>query len=153
MKILITAFLLISTLFAELHVGETFPKLTLVDQFDAKTKVPTTGSTTLIFSFEKDVSSGIKTYLDRKEKDFLTLNNVMYISDISSMPSFITSWFAIPKMKKFTFKVSLIYDEKEGIFIDRKKGKVTVITVKDNTIRSIEFVEAKNLDKVLNRVM
>lgn len=153
MKMLITVFLLISTLFAELHVGEPFPNLTLVDQFDAKTKVPTTGKATLILSFEKDVSSKIKTYLDRKEKDFLTLNNVMYISDISGMPSFITSWIAIPKMKKFTFKVSLIYDEKEGIFIDRKKGKVTVITLKDNTITSIEFIAAKNLDKVLNRVL
>ena len=153
MKILITSLLLISTLFAELHVGESFPELTLVDQFDTKTKVPTRGKVTLILSFEKDVSSGIKTYLDKKEKDFLTLNNVMYISDISGMPSFITSWFAIPKMKKFNFKVSLINDEKEGIFIDRKEGKVTVITVKDNTIRSIEFIEAKHLDKVLNRVL
>ena len=141
-----------STLFAELDVGETFPKLTLVDQFDAKTEVKTTGNTSLILSFEKDVSSEIKTYLDTKEKDFLTLNNVMYISDISGMPSFITSWIAIPKMKKFNFKVSLINDEKEGIFIDRKEGKVTVITLKDNTIRSIEFIKARDLDKVLNRV-
>ena len=153
MKIFIAAFLLISTLSADLHVGENFPKLTLVDQFDAKTKVPTTGRATLILSFEKDVSSEIKTYLDTKEKDFLTLNNVMYISDISGMPSMITSWFAIPKMKKFTFKVSLIYEEKESILIDHKEGKVTVITLKDNTIRSMEFVEAKNLDKVLNRVL
>ncbi len=153
MKILITSFLLISTLFAELHVGESFPKLTLVDQFDSKTEVKKTGSTTLILSFEKDVSSAIKTYLDTKEKNFLPLNNVMYISDISGMPSFITSWIAIPKMKKFNFKVSLISDEKEGIFIDRKEGKVTVITLKDNTITSIEFIEAKNLDKVLNRVL
>jgi len=152
MKIFIAAFLLISTLSADLHVGENFPKLTLVDQFDAKTKVPTTGKATLIFSFEKDVSSEIKTYLDTKEKDFLSLNNVMYISDISGMPSLITSWVAIPKMKKFTFKVSLILDEKEGKFIDRKEGKVTVITLKNNTITSIEFVEAKALDKVLSRV-
>lgn len=152
MKIFIAAFLLISTLSADLHVGENFPKLTLVDQFDAKTKVPTTVKATLIFSFEKDVSSEIKTYLDTKEKDFLSLNNVMYISDISGMPSLITSWVAIPKMKKFTFKVSLILDEKEGKFIDRKEGKVTVITLKNNTITSIEFVEAKALDKVLSRV-
>ena len=153
MKILITSLLLISTLFAELHVGEPFPKLTLVDQFDAKTKVPATGKATLILSFEKDVSSEIKTYLDTKEKDFLSLNNVMYISDISGMPSLITSWVAIPKMKKFTFKVSLILNEKEGKFIDRKEGKVTVITLKNNTITSIEFVEAKALDRLLNKVL
>ncbi len=152
MKIFIAAFLIISTLSADLRVGESFPKLTLVDQFDTKTEIQTTGTTTLIISFEKDVSSEIKSYLDTKEKDFLTHNHMMYISDISGMPSLITSWFAIPKMKKFTFKVSLINDEKEGILIDRKEGKVTVITLKDNTITSIEFVEAKALDSVLNRV-
>lgn len=153
MKIFIAAFLLISTLYADLHVGESFPKLTLVDQFDTKTEIQTTGTTTLILSFEKDVSSEIKSYLDTKEKDFLRLNHVMYISDISGMPSLITSWFAIPKMKKFTFKVSLILDEEEAKVIDRKEGEVTVITLKNNTITSIEFVEAKALDSVVNRVL
>ena len=73
----------------------------------------------------------------------------MYISDISSMPSFITSMFAIPKMKKFTFKIFLIHDEKEALFLDKKEGKVTVVTVKDNIVKKLNFVKAKDLDKVL----
>jgi hypothetical protein len=85
MKIPIAALLLITALFSDLHVGETFPNLTLVNQFDEKTKVQTKDTTTLILSF-------------------------------------------------------------------RKEGKVTVITLKNNTITFIEFVEAKELDKVLNRV-
>lgn len=149
MKILITCLLLISTLFAEQKVGDSFPKLTLVDQFNEKIKIKTNGSTTLLLSFEKDVSAKIKTYLATKEKDFLAAKNVMYISDISSMPSFITRMFALPKMKKFTFKVALIYDEKEALFIDRKKGKVSVIILQDNRIESIKFVDAKDLDSSL----
>ena len=69
MKILIASLLLVSTLFAELKVGEAFPTLTLVDQFDVKTKIQTKGSTTLILSFEKGVSSSIKKYIDAQEKD------------------------------------------------------------------------------------
>ena len=149
MKILITSLLLISTLFAEIKVGEAFPTLTLVDQFDTKTEIQTKGSTTLLLSFEKDVSSSIKKYIDAKEKDFLTKNNIMYISDISSMPSFITSWIAIPKMKKFTFNISLINDEKEALFIDRKEGKVTVVTLKNNIVKTLNFAKAKDLDKFL----
>ena len=149
MKIIITSLLLISTLFAEIKIGEAFPTLTLVDQFHTKTEIQTKGSTTLILSFEKDVSSSIKKYIDAKEKDFLTKNNIMYISDISSMPSFITSWIAIPKMKKFTFNISLINDEKEALFLDRREGKVTVVTLDDNVIQTINYVEAKNLDIVL----
>ena len=149
MKILIASLLLASTLFAEIKVGEAFPTLTLVDQFDKKTEIQTKGTTTLLLSFEKDVSSSIKKYIDSKEKDFLTQNNIMYISDISSMPSFITSWIAIPKMKKFTFNISLINDEKEALFIDRKEEKVTVVKLKNNIIQTIDYVEAKDLDKVL----
>ena len=149
MKILITSLLLISTLFAELKVGEAFPALTLVDQFDTKTEIQRKGSATLLLSFEKDVSSSIKKYIDSKEKDFLAKNNIMYISDISSMPSFITSMFAIPKMKKFDFKISLINDEKEALFLDRKEGKVTVVTLKNNIIKTLNFVKAKDLDRFL----
>ena len=73
----------------------------------------------------------------------------MYISDISTMPSFVTRMFAIPKMKKFWFKVSLIYDEEEAKDISRQKGKVTVIRLKDNRIQKIDFVKAKDLDSIL----
>ncbi len=141
--------LLISAVFADLEVGETFPSLKLADQFKIEQEIKTKGATTLIFSFEKDVSAGIKKYIHKKEKDFLIHNNIMYISDISSMPSLITKMFAIPKMKKFNFSVSLIRDEKVGDFINRKKGKVTVIKLKDNSITDIKFVNAKALDEAL----
>lgn len=149
MKILITTLVLMSTLFAEIKVGEFFPKLTLVDQFNKKTEVKKKGSTTLLLSFEKDVSADIKTYLGAKEKGFLVENDMMYISDISSMPSFITRMFALPKMKKFTFKVSLIYDEKEATSINRQKGKVTVVRLKDNRIQKVTFIVPKELGSVL----
>jgi len=149
MKILITSLLLISTLFAELKVGESFPTLTLVNQFDTKMEIKKTGSTTLLLSFEKGVSSSIKNYIDSKEKGYLAKNNIIYISDISSMPSFITSMFAIPKMKKFAFKIALINNEKEASFLDRKAGRVTVITLKNNIIRTIDYIKAKDLNKIL----
>ena len=149
MKILMTTLLLMSTLIAEIKIGEAFPKLTLVDQFDEKTEVKQKGSTTLLLSFEKDVSSDLKKYIATKQKGFLEVNNIMYISDISSMPSVITSWVAIPKMKKFNFKISLIYDEKEASSISRKEKKVTVVTLKNNRIEKILFVKPEALDTIL----
>jgi hypothetical protein len=145
MKILFATLLLISTLFADLKVGDTFPTLTLVDQFDEKVELPKEGSLKLLLSFEKDVSAGIKTFLEGKEKNFLTDNNIVYISDISKMPSFITKWFALPKMKKFDFKVALIYDEEAGDELNAEEGKVSVISLQDNKITAIEFVEPKAL--------
>ena len=148
-KIIIASLLLVSALFAELKVGDTFPSLTLVDQFDTKVEVKKEGDTKLLFSFEKDISAGIKEFLDAKDKNFLNDNNITYISDISKMPSFVTSWFALPKMKKFDFKVALIYDEEAGELIARQEGKVSLITLKDNKITAIEFVAPKALDSIL----
>jgi hypothetical protein len=145
MKILFMSLLMISTLFAELKVGDTFPSLTLVDQFDEKIEVKKEGSLKLILSFEKDVSAGIKTFLDTQEKNFLVDNNIIYISDISGMPSFITNWFAIPKMKKFDFKVALINDEDEAKVLNRQEEKVTVLIIHENNITSIKFVNPKDL--------
>ena len=149
MKILFVILLLITSLFAELKVGDSFPTLTLVNQFDEKIELKKEGSLKIILSFEKDVSAGIKTFLDTQEKNFLVDNNVVYISDISKMPSLITSWFAIPKMKQFDFKVALIYDEDEGKVLNRQEEKVTVMILNDNNITSIEFVNAKDLATVL----
>ena len=145
-KIIIASLILVSSLFAELTVGNVFPTLTLVDQFDEKIEVKKEGKTQLLISFEKDVSSAIKTFLDSKEKGFLSSNNTLYISDISSMPSFVTSWFALPKMKKFDFKVALIYDEEAGKVIAREASKVTVISLEENNITSIEFIDPTKLD-------
>ena len=149
MKFIMMTLLCVSALFAEIKLGEGFPAFNLVDQFDEKMKVKMEGNTTLILSFEKDVSSEIKAFLDKKEKTFLVDNDILYISDISSMPSFITSWFALPKMKKFAFKVALIYEDKVADIIPREDEKVTVIDLDYNKIMKIQFVNPKELDTVL----
>ena len=144
-KIIIISLLLGTVLFAKIKVGENFPTLTLVDQFDTKIEVKKEGTTKLILSFEKDISSAIKDFLDTKEKNYLANNNIIYISDISSIPSFLVSLFALPKMKKFDFRIALIYDKKESETLVREKEKITLVSIEDNNITSIEFVNPTEL--------
>jgi len=148
MKIIIITLLFLSALFANIKIGDTLPLFNLVDQFDTKIEIKKEGNTTLLFSFEKDVSSSIKKYIDSQPSTFLEDNHIVYISDISSMPSFITSWFAIPKMRKFDFKIALIYDE-VGELVPRKEDKVSVLKLSDNKVMSINFIKAKELDTLL----
>jgi hypothetical protein len=35
------------------------------------------------------------------------------------------------------------------LFLDRKEGKVSVITLKNNIIQTINYIKAKDLDKLL----
>jgi hypothetical protein len=149
MKFMMMTLLCVTALFADLKIGDGFPVYNLVDQFDNKLAVKQEGNTTLILSFEKDVSTETKKFLDTKKKTFLKDNDIMYISDISSMPSLITSWFALPKMKKFGFPVALIYEDKVADIIPREDEKVTVIKLEYNGIKSIDFVAPKALDTLL----
>ncbi|HHH20088.1 MAG TPA: hypothetical protein ENK86_06235 [Campylobacterales bacterium] len=149
MRIPLILFISMISLLADLKIGSNFPALQLVDQFDHNLSVPDQGNQTVMLSFERDVSSQIKNFLNTKNKGFLEERNVTYISDISGMPSFVTSWFALPKMKEFHFKVGLIYDKNVGETLNREEGKVTLIQLRDNTISSIKFVNPKELNTLL----
>ncbi|PTB87831.1 hypothetical protein C9925_01295 [cyanobacterium G8-9] len=125
MKIILFILLTLSPLLAKVTIGEPLPTLNLQDQFDNKVEIK--NDSMLIFSFQKSVSSKIKAYLDSKPKHYLEDNSILYISDMSAAPTFMIKLFGIPKMKKFNYKVALIYDEKVADTIQREVDKVTVI--------------------------
>jgi hypothetical protein len=133
-------------LFAEFKVGDTLPKISLLDQFEKEHQV-TTKDRLLILAFEKDVAGQIKEYLETKPKGFLDKNHAKYISDISHMPSMVTSWFAIPKMKKYPFSIMLIYDE-FGKEFGRQEGKITIYRIQNYKIVSVEFISPDKLSSI-----
>jgi hypothetical protein len=143
-KLLLIGTLLTLSVFAEFNVGDTFPKTVLDDQFKKSMEVENSDKL-VIMAFEKDTSIGISTFLKAQSKDFMAKKQMKYISDISSMPSFVTSMFALPKMKKYPFSVMLIEDE-FGKQFNRKDAKVTLYKLKNRKIIAIEFIDPKNLN-------
>ena len=139
-----------SLLFAKVIIGVPLPLLNLVDQFDNKVEIRS--DTTLIVSFQKNVSSEIQAYLDTKAKHFLEQNNILYISDMSTAPTFMIKLFGIPKMKKFDYKVALIYDDDSAKKIQKEEDKITVIQLKRDKIIDIQFVLPKDLKSVLGNL-
>ena len=148
MKIILFILLWLSLLNGDLNSGDTLPPLALVDQFDNKVKIK--NNSTLIISFQKSVSSEIQAFIDAKPKHYLKNNNIPYISDMSSAPKFMIKLFSIPKMKKFDYKVALIYDDDIANKIQREDNKMTVITLSKHKVEKIEFISPSHLEKVLN---
>ncbi|MBD3792095.1 MAG: hypothetical protein IE918_08125 [Campylobacterales bacterium] len=142
-KLLMISLLLTGTLFAEFKVGEKLPPISLPDQFENTLQVESTDRL-LIMAFEKDISSAINDYLKAKPAGYLNEHHAKYISDISAMPSLITSMFAIPKMKKFPFSIMLIYNDL-GKEFSKEKGRITVYRIKNHQIDAIEFVAPNRL--------
>ena len=128
------------------NVNSNIGSFELADQFEKKHTV-NADVQTMIVSFEKDTSAGINEFLSTKEKGFLESNNAVFIADISGMPSLITSFFALPKMKKYNYNILLIYDENEKRFL-KKEERLTVYKLENGVITSVQYVEKKDIPTI-----
>lgn len=144
MKILLStalAFLFSLNAFS-MDVGATFPEATLENQFAESVKV-SNETKWLVFVAEKDISKVVTEVLT-ETKPRLEAAKVIYASDISAMPSFITKMVALPKMRKYDFKIAL---DKEGVVTKgwpRQAGKATFIALDNLKITEIKYLGTKD---------
>ncbi len=139
-KLILTAFLAVGLFANTLTTGSEVPTLKIEDQFE---KVHTLDANvkTIIFSATKDQSEIIRNFIDSKGKaEFLSTNNIAYVADITAMPSLITKFFAMPKMKKYEFPILFIDEENKDIF-PVKEDMTSVIKVEDGKVTSISYVK------------
>jgi hypothetical protein len=146
-------FILISTvvmaLANEYQVGQSIKPVILNDQFGATHKIAKMPRT-IIVTFEKEPSDILNEYLSKQSKGYLEKNNAIYIADISGMPAFVTKTFALPKMKKYAYRVLLITDENEGALYPYQEGQITIIKIDNNRIKSIKFADkTSQLNKMI----
>ena len=145
-KILVLAMLATALFSNSFDVNSNIGSFELKDQFDKQNTV-NSDVQTIIFSAERGTSSAINDFLSTKDADFLQKNNAVFIADISGMPSIITSIFALPKMKKYNYKVLLIYDEEEKRFL-KKEETLTVYKLENGVITSVNYVKEADVSSI-----
>ncbi|MEA3404464.1 MAG: hypothetical protein U9R28_01855 [Pseudomonadota bacterium] len=97
----------------------------------------------LIFSTTKDGGSWVKTQLEEMGIENLQAKNWMYVADISQMPSLITKFMAIPKMKNYKFSIAL---EKEGeatVDWPKQEDAVNIYKLNALTIEEVHSLTSK----------
>lgn len=121
---------------------------TLPDQFE-KAHTIDKNTHTIIVSFEKSTGADMNAFLAKHEPDFLQKHHAVFVANISQMPSLITKWFAMPKMKKYKHTILIINDEDNHQFL-YKEDKITVYTFNNGMLSSIDYVDsAKDVEKKL----
>lgn len=146
-KILFSVLLFVATFANALSIGDTTPTFDIKDQFGKAQKISVDTKTILVAG---DKASGeiLKEYLLKKEKGFLEAKKTYYVADISGMPSLISKFFALPKMKKYPFSILLV-DEEQTKSFSKKEDKITVYSVIEGKISAIKYIEtAAQLDAV-----
>ena len=138
-KFLFTIFLGLSAIANSLIVGNNLPTLTIKDQFE-KNHTIDANIKTIIFSATKTEGTTIKEFLLTKDKDYLATNNTVYVADITGMPSLITKFIAMPKMKDYPFSVLLVDEATKGLF-PVKEDMISIISLENGKITDIKYVK------------
>lgn len=139
--ILAMAVMLFSIPSLSLEVGTSMAEVQLEDQFGETVKINPEAKH-LIFVSEKEMSKIMTEHLS-ESKFNLAAAQVLYVSDISKMPSLITKMVALPKMRKYTFKVAL---DKSGDITKtwpRQDAKIAVIDLENQKVTKIQYVGSK----------
>jgi hypothetical protein len=76
---------------------------------------------------------------------------IQYYADVSGMPGLITSYIAIPKMKKQKYTIVLGKEDTDLSLLPKKDDEVSVFKIKNNKI--VQFVTVKNADELKKLVL
>lgn len=143
MKRLLFFILLSINLYAiEFKVGDTFGNTTYKDQFDKPHTIDDKVQT-LIIAFTRDTGNVVKDVLSTTNREELSKTNVLYLADISGMPSFVSDFFAVPKMKKYSFDVLLERQNDLKKVYPYSEEKITVIKLNNSKIEAIKYISTQ----------
>ena len=122
-------------------IGEELAEFTFKDQFDKKHSL-TKDVKKVVFAFSNATGQLMKMYVSLQPKDYLSSRNILYIADISGMPSMISKMFAIPAMKDDGFPILLIKEKENAMRFrnEEQKGAVMIISLENKIITSVKFV-------------
>lgn len=123
---------------SELAVGDTFPPLSVNDQFDRPVAVDA-GTRLVLFAADK-AAGDVATEALMAHPEVLAQQRLVYLADISGMPAVITRMFALPKMRDLPFPVGLVRDAQLTATLPRKAGMLTLMVLEGGTVRGIEYL-------------
>lgn len=149
-KILLLSFAISLQVFSEpLKVGDEITLLEYETQKEEKVSI-SKETRILIFTSEMEASKIAHEAFDKLGDEYLKQNKAVFISDIHKMPFLITKFVALPRMRKYPYSIFLIKDEGPGSIFPREKGKLTVISLSELKITSIQFVD--NSEDLKNKI-
>lgn len=136
-KLLLTIFLGVVAFANPLAVDSTVSELKIKDQFE-KEHTLNANIKTILFASDKATSDMLRDYLLplSEKENILEKNNAVYIADISGMPSLISKYIALPKMKKYPFSI-LLLDETNKDNFTKEDGKIIVYTLDNLKVTNI----------------
>lgn len=120
-------------------VGERFPTFQWTDQHDVAAAV---GAEVRYVLFTRDMDGGkvVQEVFAEDGQRMLDGARAVYISDISRMPALVTRMFALPSLRKRSYRVLLDRDGTATRDFPSDDGRVTVFVLADGSIEAIRTI-------------
>lgn len=140
-KLIILAFAAIAAFASEIAVGQQFLETSFVNQHEKNLEI-TNDTKKVIIAFTKKSGSVVNDFLN-ENKGYLKDTQSVYLTDVSQVPSFVMSFFMLPKFREYYYEIGLVEDESISKLLPKKDEMLTIIELDNRKITSISF--SKNL--------
>ena len=125
-----------------LQTGDAFPSLQLPDAFGNAYQLPYPGVRHVLFSADMDANDLMEQSFGELDKGDFTAAGLVYVADISGMPSLVARLFALPSLRDYPFRVLLARDAEPLAMLPRKESAVSVISLSaDGRVEKIDFTQ------------
>jgi hypothetical protein len=126
---------------ASYTIGDKIENLSLPDQFE-KTASIDQQTQLVLFNQDKEAGNLIEEALAEVPQGYLAEQQITYVSDISGMPGFISSFIAIPAMQQRNYPILLDREGNHTQQFPRQKGKATLIYLDALLIKKIIHLDS-----------
>ncbi|MFP4332319.1 MAG: hypothetical protein ACLFQJ_03385 [Campylobacterales bacterium] len=135
---IVSLFFTLSLFASTLSSGDSFPlDIKLQDQFEKPYSIE--GKEIIVFSADKDSGKFAHNVIDAYPSETLEEKKIAYISDMSSVPSLIYSFFMESKFQKYDYKLGLIWEEDDAAKLPKKENQATLFKLDGKTIEEIVY--------------
>ena len=135
-----------------IEIGKPFVSGTLKDQFDREGSV-TPDTEKVIVVFTKATGHLVKEFLNKKPQNYLAEKHVVFIADVSGMPSMIFKYAALPDLQKHKYPIYLILEKENSKKFrnDKYKEYIMIVDLDDGMVEEVEFVTTeKDLEEAID---
>ena len=134
------------------NVGEILKPWTLLDQHEQPYTL-NDQTHVLLVARNMDGSKMVKAALEDQPKGYLEARNTVFLADVHGMPSLIGKMFALPAMRKYTYRVVLDRDGSVAAHYPGAEDKVLWLQLKNGTVvEKHEFATAEALREALEKL-
>ncbi len=128
----------------EIKIGSKMKKFMLKDQFGKEHELKDE-TKKIIFVFQKGTGHSVKEFLNKQPVDYLEKREILFVADVSPMPSLIREYMAMPDLRKHKYPILLFLDEEVAKKYKNEKeaDKIMVVKLENRKVVGVTFLSTQ----------